>query len=134
MQILCTSEFRQMYERMLKNNSYRSLETDLYQYLSTTDPPSIYSGTNLNQSADTPYIKKRLNGRGGFRIYFFAIIRDNMMILVFVHPKTGALGIENISDADKKASLRQGIEAIEQQKYYLLSFVGSKIIFDTIGL
>ena len=129
MNILCTAEFKSTFDKLRKNNSYSTLEADIAEYFASASPPTIYSGINLNQSTQTPYIKKRLSGKGGFRIYFFAIVRDNTLILVFVHPKTGTMGDVNISDTNKKLSLKQGIEALEQKRYYTLSIIQNTIHF-----
>lgn len=98
MTILCLEDFKIQFEKLKKKNSYCSIEQDIIDYFFNKEIHQLLTGTRLNNSADTPYIKKRLNGSGGFRLYFLLLIKDEKLILLFLHPKTGSLGYENITD------------------------------------
>ena len=101
MTILCLEDFKVQFEKLKKNNSYMSIEKDIIEYFFNKDIQLLASGTRLNNSDDTPYIKKRLNGSGGFRTYFLLVIKNEKVYLMFLHPKTGSLGYENITDESK---------------------------------
>jgi hypothetical protein len=71
MNIFCLEDFKEEFEKLKKKNSYASIEQDIIDYFFNKDIKDLLSGTRLNNSNDTPYIKKRLKGSGGFRIYFY---------------------------------------------------------------
>ncbi len=101
MKIFCIADFKVEFEKLKSKNSYNSIEADVIDYFFNKSVQDLSSGTRLNNSSETPYIKKRINGKGGFRFYFLLIIKDENLFLMFVHPKTGSLGYENITDESK---------------------------------
>ena len=101
MKIFCLAEFKIEFEKLKSKKSYNSIENDVIDYFFDKSVQELCAGTRLNNSSDTPYIKKRINGKGGFRFYFLLIIKDENLFLMFVHPKTGSLGYENITDESK---------------------------------
>ena len=101
MKIFCLAEFKIEFEKLKSKKSYSSIENDVIDYFFDKSVQELCAGTRLNNSSDTPYIKKRINGKGGFRFYFLLIIKDENLFLMFVHPKTGSLGYENITDESK---------------------------------
>ncbi|MCU0432308.1 MAG: hypothetical protein MUC87_02505 [Bacteroidia bacterium] len=86
---------------------------DVAEYFNGKEIAEICSGTRLNNSDKFPYIKKRLNGSGGYRIYFLVLIQDENVFLIFIHPKTGPDGAENISDKAKAKYYKDVLEAIK---------------------
>lgn len=58
MTIFCLDEFKTQFEKLKKKNSYSSIEDDLIQYFFNKEMQQLTSGTRLNNSDDTPYIKK----------------------------------------------------------------------------
>lgn len=101
MNIFCLEEFKIAFEKMKSKKSYKSIEKDIIDYFFDKSVEELSSGTRLNNNNEIPYIKKRLNGSGGFRVYFLLIIKDEKLYLMFIHPKTGTLGSENITDESK---------------------------------
>ena len=75
MTIFCLEEFKIEFEKLMRKNSYRTLEQDLIDYFFNKSVNDLCSGTRLNNSEQTPYIKKKLHGSGGFRYYFLLIIK-----------------------------------------------------------
>src|SRR5882757_11254341 len=104
MTILCIEDFKVEFEKLKKKNSYSSIEKDIVDYFFDREIQELKSGARLNNSDDIPYIKKRLNGSGGFRTYYLLVIKNEIVYLMFVHPKTGSMGYDNITD-DSKALL-----------------------------
>lgn len=76
MTILCIEDFKVQFEKLKKKNSYSSIEKDIIECFFDKEIQQVSSGTRLNISDDIPYIKKRLNGSGGFRIYFLLVIKN----------------------------------------------------------
>ena len=101
MKILCLEDFKVQFEKLKKNKSYSSIEQDTIDYFFEKEIHQLTSGIRLNNSDVAPYIKKRLNGSGGFRIYFLIVLKDEILYLMFLHPKTGSLGYDNITNESK---------------------------------
>lgn len=87
MTILCLEDFKVEFEKLKKKNSYSSIERDIIECFFDKDIEQLKSGTRLNNDDDRPYIKKRINGSGGFRVYYFLLIVRETVYLMFLHPK-----------------------------------------------
>ena len=129
MTIFCLEDFKVQFEKLKKKNSYSSIEGDIIEYFFNKEIQQLISGTRLNNSDDTPYIKKRLNGSGGFRIYFLLVIKNEKIYLMFLHPKTGSLGYENITDDSKALLYKKVLESMKINNLYEVTVDNSKLIF-----
>jgi hypothetical protein len=87
MQIYCIDDFLVQFEKLKKKKPYKTLEKDLLEYFFNKNMGELLDGIRLNNNNETPYIKKRLNGSGGYRMYYLVIIKNNCLYLMFVHPK-----------------------------------------------
>jgi hypothetical protein len=129
MTILCLEDFKIQFEKLIKKNSYSAIEKDIIDYFFEKEIHQLINGTRLNNNEEIPYIKKRLNGSGGFRIYFFILIKDEKLYLMFLHPKTGSMGYENINDESKALLYKKVLEAIKSNDLYYLTANNSKLTF-----
>lgn len=129
MTILCLEDFKLEFEKIKKKNSYSSIETDIIEYFFDKNIQELISGTRLNNSDVTPYIKKRLKGRGGFRVYFLLVIKDGNLYLMFLHPKTGSLGYDNIADDTKALLYKRVLECIKTSNLFIVTVENGKLIF-----
>jgi len=129
MKIFCLEDFKVQFEKLRKKNSYSTVEADIIEYFFNKEIKELISGTRLNNSDDTPYIKKRLNGSGGFRIYFLLVVKDDIIYLVFLHPKTGSLGYENISDESKALLYKKVLNSIKTNNLYEVVLDKNKLQF-----
>lgn len=123
MQLYCTEEFKSEFERIIKNNSYRSLEKEIATHYCGTTFKAACNGDLLGvypqtSNPETFYIKKRLNGKGGYRVYLFAVVKKDSVYLAFVHPKTGKYGLDNITAEKKKELLKEVLGAIKSDELY----------------
>jgi hypothetical protein len=130
MEIFSLSLFKDEYEKLCKKNSYKNLPQELCNYFSDKKIDEILSGTRLNHSQDEPYIKKRLSGSGGYRIYFLIIIRQQKVFLMFVHPKTGSLGSDDITDESKAKIYKDVLEAIKTNTLYKVILKNNNLTFE----
>lgn len=121
MDIFCLEDFKVEFEKLKGKKSYSSIEDDIIKYFFGKTAQELSSGVRLNNSSETPYIKKRLNGSGGFRFYYLLILKDNKLYLMFVHPKTGALGSENITDESKAYLYKKVLDCIKSNNLYQLT-------------
>lgn len=120
MQIFCIEDFKVEFNRLLRKNSYISLEEEIINYFFYNSVDELKSGVRLNNNDVTPYIKKRLGGSGGYRAYFLLIINKEELYLMFVHPKSGSLGSDNITDKSKTHLYKKVLECIKTKKLYSL--------------
>jgi hypothetical protein len=129
MTIFCLEDFKLEFEKLMKKNSYSSIEIEIIEYFFDKDIQDLVSGTRLNNSDTTPYIKKRLKGSGGFRLYFLLIIKDENLYLMFLHPKTGSLGNDNITDDSKTLLYKKVLNCIKTENLYIVTVEENKIKF-----
>ncbi|WP_191860830.1 hypothetical protein [Hanstruepera ponticola] len=134
MELYCLEDFKVEFEKLKSKKSYRTIEQEIINYFFDKTLEQLRSGTRLNHSDEIPYIKKRLGGRGGFRIYFLLVIKKESLYLMFVHPKTGSQGSDNITDESKAYLYKKVLECIQSEDLYKLSLNESnkKIIFDKL--
>lgn len=126
MDIYCLDDFKVEFEKLNSKKSYNTIESDLIKYFFNKSVQELSSGTRLNNSDETPYIKKRLRGSGGFRCYFLLIIKNESLYLMFVHPKTGSKGSENITDESKAYLYKKVLECIKSEDLYKLTLDDTK--------
>ena len=127
--ILCLDEFKNEFEKLIRNNSYSSIEIDIIEYFFNKNIQELSSGIRLNNSDTIPFIKKRIKGRGGYRFYFLLIIKDEKLYLLFVHPKSGSLGFENIADELKTLLYKKVLECIKSDNLFAVTVNKEKLIF-----
>ncbi|ALM50297.1 hypothetical protein AMR72_16250 [Flavobacterium psychrophilum] len=132
MNVYCLPEFKTEYDKLMKNNSYKFVEKEISKNYFGVSFEEALNGRVLNNSDKAPFVKKRLKGSGGARLYLLAIVKDENIFLAFVHPKSGSLGYENISD-DKKAQIQKDTyESILLDEYYQVTLPANKLLFEHI--
>jgi hypothetical protein len=131
MQIFCTEGFHWEFQKLSKNKSYKNLESEIIGHFFNKEMAELCNGTRLNGHSDNPYIKKRLNGAGGYRTYFYILIKKECLYFVFVHPKTGSSGYENINDAKKSEFMKDLLEKIQANQLLKMTLDNAvnKIVF-----
>jgi len=129
MEIYCLPEFKRIYEKLIKNNSYSSLTQEIIDCLEGKKISDCLHGRNLNKSQTAPYLKKDLGGRSGFRLYCVALINQEKMYLGYVHPKTGSDGSSNTLD-DKRGDIIKDIyNAINNNELFKITFENGTLLF-----
>lgn len=114
------------FEKIKSKNSYKTIEQEIIKYFFGKKSQELCSGVRLNHSIDIPYIKKRLGGRGGFRFYFLLLIKNDSLYLMFVHPKTGSQGSDNVTDESKAYLYKKVLDCIITKDLYKLTLDESK--------
>lgn len=134
MEIYCLEDFKVEFEKLVSKKPYKTLEQEIISYFFGKTTQELCSGRRLNNSQTHPYIKKRLMGRGGFRFYFLLILKDRNLYLMFVHPKTGPDGAENITDESKAYLYKKILACIEQQDLFIVGLddTQTKITFSRL--
>lgn len=134
MELYCLEDFKDAVEKLSRKKPYAAVEQVILDYYWGKSVEEVKSGTNLNNSDTAPYIKKRLEGSGGFRIYFLVLIRNDSVYLLYIHPKTGPDGGENITDEAKKTFYKKIVACIKADEglYEVKAdSSGKKILFST---
>ena len=134
MNIYCIESFKNAFEKLIGKKPYKSLESEIIAYFFDKAISELISGTRLNNSLTEPFIKKRIEGSGGFRIYFLIIIKNGDLYFMFVHPKTGSDGADNIDDEYKARLYKNVLNCIKTKNLYLLKLNNEKdkIVFSSM--
>lgn len=118
MELCCTEEFKQELEKLRKNGSYSNIESILADAYCDVTFEQANTGDLLAVMPGMTYLKKRLEGSGGYRFYLLAIVKGEKIYLGFVHPKTGRYGGDNVTSEKKKSILKELLAAIKSQQLY----------------
>lgn len=129
MKFFCIKDFKIQYEKLTKQNHYRNLPQELIKYFHNKSAEELLSGIRLNNCDKAPYIKKRVQGRGGYRFYFLLLINESRLYWLFVHPKTGPDGADNITDDSKKKLYKAILECIKSNDLYEVNVKGDVLEF-----
>ena len=133
MKVFCIEDFKQGIQSLRGKKQYDGIELDIIDHFFEKSVAELKSGTRLNNNDDIPYIKKRIRGRGGFRVYYLLLIYKNCLYLLFIHPKTGPLGTTNITNEYKALILKKIYDAIKTgQELYLVTKdkTGKRLLFE----
>lgn len=108
--VFATPEFKKEYDKIIKNNSYKDFTQDIINSYFGKEFDVCLSGTRLNGNSINPFIKKRINGSGGGRLYLLAVISKESIYFTFLSPKSGSYGSDNLTD-EKIAELLETVYA-----------------------
>ena len=111
--VYCTDDFKSIIESYRRKPSYNDIDELVIEYIFDNDFDSLKSGVNLNKSNKIPFIKKRLGGRGGFRIYQLLKVESQEVYLLYVYPKAGPYGTSNFTDDGKTEIYKEGLSCLE---------------------
>lgn len=126
MKFYCLEDFKAEFDKLKSKKSYRTLEAEIINYFFGKTIDELKTGVRLNHSLDKPYIKKRLGGRGGFRVYFLLIMTKEAVYFMYVHPKTGSRGSTNITDESKAYLYKNVLERIKSNNLFEMQLGSSK--------
>ncbi len=93
MRIYCTESFKNAFDKLGKKKAYKTLESEIISYFFDKQLSELLSGTRLNNSTTEPYIKKRLEGSGGYRLYFLILIRNEDVYLMLFTQKQALMAL-----------------------------------------
>lgn len=130
MEIYCLTEFKSAFEKLKKNNSYRDVEKEIIEYFFKGESIDFYKqGAKITGTDDIPFIKKRISGRGGWRFYYLLIIKAGDIYLMFLHPKKGSMGTENITEEFEKLIYKEVLSCIKSDDLYKVFNLKGKLQF-----
>jgi hypothetical protein len=134
MKLYCVEDFKSAVENLQKSKPYRDIQKTVIEHFCNKEISEISNGTNLNNNTVTPYIKKRLNGSGGYRIYYYLIVKDDRSYLMYIHPKTGPEGSDNVTTEGRTLFLKNVLDAISTNNLYEVTCnkEKTKLIFEKI--
>ena len=132
MEIFCLPEFKTEFDKLKRKKAYSNLTSEIINYFFDKSTVELSSGRYLNNNNVTPYIKKRLKGSGGYRVYYLLVYKSDSVYLMFVHPKTGPMAAANITDESKALLYKKVLDCINSRDLYKLSVVNKKITFKKV--
>lgn len=136
MDVFCIEEFKSQFETLKKNNSYKDLEKTLVEELFLdSNTEKFKNGARINGSNEEPYLRKRFSGSSGYRCHYLLVVTKNKLYLMYIHPKTGALGFDNTSNDFNKHLYKELLKSIKNKNYYQLSSNDKKeLVFKHVSI
>jgi hypothetical protein len=139
MNIFVTEEFISEVKFITKSKSHSDCEFDLIEsiYNKSIDEIKNIGTKRLGGLPDkNPFLRKRVGSENktkseGYRLYFWLLIEDENVFLMFIHPKTGRRSATNIT-TDKQKELVKTFKNYRDQGKFILTELnkdGKKIVF-----
>ncbi len=128
--VFCIHDFKSEIEKLRRKNSYSDIEQQIINYFFDKKADDLFSGVLLNNNHEIPYIKKRLGGSAKYRAYYYMVIKNNCLYLMYVHPKTGSLGIDNLNTQHIRQLYKNVLEAIKSNQVFRVTHENNKLVFD----
>lgn len=107
MNVYVSKEFKKRFLKLKKKPSYKDIGSLISQLFFDKNFSDLLSGARIHSIPGKSFIKKRLGGRGGFRIYYIAEETTENIFLLFIHPKYGPFAQSNIQSEEKVSCLRE---------------------------
>lgn len=130
MEFYCIPEFRSEFNSLLSKNNYCDLSELLFEEFSEINLDDLKSGTNLLPGQGVYYIKRRISGSSGYRIYYVIDEKNNKVYFGFIHPKTGPEGIANIGPKFKKDNFKNIFSAVKNGSLKKVKFSDGNFIIE----
>lgn len=70
MKIYCLEDFKVEFEKLISKKQYKSLQQEIIKYFFDKSVEQLSSGTRLNNSSVSPYIKKKIARKRWFSLLF----------------------------------------------------------------
>ncbi len=129
MKVYCLRHFKNEYEKLKRRSSYRvitNLITD-YFFDEEAEPSKYLGGRRLNGHSQNPYIKQRIGGAGGFRVYYYFFREGDNIYLMYLHPKSGSRGASNVTTETQAMLYKTVLEAINgKDELFIVEWSGQK--------
>lgn len=105
---------------LLKNNSYKDCELAIIECVFNLTIEQILatcSAMRINPSAENPIAKLRINYNSGksssYRLYVFALIKNEKLYFAYLYPKTGALGQNSLKAKQEIEIIKELLENVK---------------------
>lgn len=110
-------------DKYLKKDEYRLCRNDLCEFFSGKSCGEITSSPRLITVNDSFYfIKSRIQNSsfnkgksGGYRLYFYADAKSEIVYIIGYYPKSGKYGREDLTDTELKIAIKTFAAAKEAQ-------------------
>ena len=139
MQIFLTEEFILEVKKLQKNKSHGDCEEILIESIFTKDISEVKETGTKRLGGDpvkSPFLRKRVQSKGsgkssGYRLYFWLLIEEENVYLLFIHPKTGRRSGTNLTTAKQKELVKTFRELRQKEEFIQVELDEdtSKIIF-----
>ena len=114
MQYFFQDTFTLKVKNLLKNNSYKDCELAIIECVFNLTVEQIMttcSAMRINPSSQNPIAKLRINFSSGksssYRLYIFALIKDEKLYFAYLYPKTGTLGQNSLKPKQENEIIKE---------------------------
>lgn len=107
-------------KNLLKNNSYKFCELAIIESVFNLSIEQIFANCvaqRLNPSVENPIAKLRISYNSGksssFKLYVFAIIKDEKLYFAYTYPKTGKFGQSALKANEEIKIIKELLENVK---------------------
>jgi hypothetical protein len=137
MAVFVTEEFVSEVKSILKSDSHQDCESELINSIFNSSIDEVKNNGCKRLGGDpnrSPFLRKRIehanSGKSsGYRLYFWLIIQEENIYLLFIHPKTGRRSGTNLT-TDKQKELVTTFKTHREQNLFIeVELYKDKIVY-----
>lgn len=137
MDIFVTNEFILEVKSILKTNSHSDCEIELINAIFTKNIEEIKQNGCKRLGGDpnkSPFLRKRIESAGtgksaGYRLYFWLMVIEENIYLLYIHPKTGKKSGSNLKTEKQKELVNTFINSRKDSTFLKVELKNNKIIY-----
>jgi len=137
MDIFVTNEFILEVKSILKTNSHSDCEFELINAIFTKNIEEIKQNGCKRLGGDpnkSPFLRKRIESAGtgksaGYRLYFWLMVIEENIYLLYIHPKTGKKSGSNLKTEKQKELVNTFINSRKDSTFIKVELKNNKIIY-----
>jgi len=137
MEIFVTDEFIEEVKSILKANSHSDCEVELINSIFTQSIDVIKQSGCKRLGGDpskSPFLRKRIESSGtgkssGYRLYFWLMVLEENVYLLYIHPKTGRKSGSNLTTAKQKELVQTFVNSKKNSTFIKVELKKNKIVY-----
>lgn len=139
MPVFITEGFVVAVNQLLKSSSHQDCELEIIKHIFNSSINDIKLNGCKRLGGDpnkSPFLRKRIEttntGKSsGYRLYFWLMIEEENVYLLFIHPKTGRRAGTNLTDEKQKELVKTFIYYRKNNLFTQVELQNDKIVYSS---
>jgi mRNA-degrading endonuclease RelE of RelBE toxin-antitoxin system len=139
MSVYITEEFVSEVSLLLKDTSHKDCEKEIIQHVFNSSIEEIKLNGCKRLGGDpnkSPFLRKRIETEykgksSGYRLYFWLMIEEENVYLLFIHPKTGRRSGTNLTTLKQKELVKTFINHRKNNLFKKIEVQNDRIVYSS---
>lgn len=137
MSVFVTEEFISEVKLILKSDSHQDCENSLIESIFKPKIDEVKHNGCKRLGGDpnkSPFLRKRIESEGsgkssGYRLYFWLLVLEENIYLMYIHPKTGRRSGTNLTEEKQKELVKTFISSRKNNSFIQVELQDDKIVY-----